>query len=314
MWERCVREWVPYHPAGRHPESKIINPSSLVLPSAALPGEHALLEALAACHTPLSRWAWLYDEDPAGLDARYSDPSDLGEAYQWSWFGPGASWDTLAAWGAGDTSFRGAIRRMVPDRFVLFAGRADRLTGPSVLEAIAAELPDSVMVPWGTQDLAAPINTVCQAPNERVILVAEEAAIAELLRMLVDHTDVRDRVSAVLSVGGVIGGRSDEEGRYSEAVCRDWLGAHFTQGSLDTEVVRLTPYLAIQWLDRHVWPPGTSGMSLAAARFPEPRSDVPIDTIESVDLGLLPSDRPIPVEIAAKAIITTIIGFVRSRR
>lgn len=206
------------------------------------------------------------------------------------------------------------MRRAVSDRFILAEGRPDRLVGPSLLPHLLSELPDSVSIPWGAPDLAAPILAACALPESRVILVAEEAAVAEILRMLVEHADVRDRVSAVVSVGGVIGGRHDEEGRYGEPSCRDWLEAHFTQGDLDTEIVRFTPYLSVQWLHRSATPPGAPGLSLAASRFPEPLSDVPIDTIESVDLGALPADRPLPPDLAAKALIAVVCGFVRSRR
>jgi hypothetical protein len=318
-WEREVRELVPYHPAGRWPERKISNPVAHALPSAALPGEHALLEALAARSEPAARWAWLYDEDPAGLDARYSDPAELGPEYDWSELGQGASWDTLAAWGTGDTTFRTALLRAVPARYVLFEGRPDKRAGPSVLDAMVSELEaagqPAVRVPWGqTAQASEQVRGVCPQLSDRAVLVAEEAAVIELLRVLQQDAELRDRVSAVVSVGGVIGGRTDEPGPYGEATCQDWLGAHFTQNELDTELVRLTPYMAVQWLDRRAWPPGVPGLPLAHSRFPEPRSDVPIDTIESVDLGPLPADRPVPVELVARALLAVVGGWVHSRR
>ncbi|MEZ4238871.1 MAG: hypothetical protein R3F59_22505 [Myxococcota bacterium] len=212
QWEREVVRVVPYHPAGRLPERKLSNPVASVLPGAALPGELALIEALAQRGEPTARAAWMYDEDPVGLDARFRDPAELGAAYRFERLGPGASWDALADWGAGATAFLEAARRAVPARWVLVAGRPDRLVGPSLLPALAAELPDAVLVPW-SDDPAALGAALREAAGEaRLVLVGEEAGVARLLGALADAADLRDQVVAVLSIGGVIGGRTDEEG------------------------------------------------------------------------------------------------------
>ncbi|MEQ1502827.1 MAG: hypothetical protein ABMB14_11385 [Myxococcota bacterium] len=313
-WEREVVRIVPYHPAGRLPERKWSNPVAAAVPGIALPGEHALLEALAREPDPARRIAVMYDTDEAGLAARFSDPSDLGEAYDYRQLGPGASWDALAAWGAGDRTFADAALRSLGARWVTVAGRADRLAGPSVLDAIAAEVPDTVAIRRG-DDVSAAIRAVVTGPGVRLVLVAEEAAAIELLRLLADAADLRDQVVAVVAIGGVIAGRPDEDGPLGETACRDWLAAHLNQVDLDTDVVRRTPYFAVQWLDRASWPPGARGLPLQASRFPPPEavSGVP-DTIETVDLGPLPSDRDLPVELVARALVAVVCGWVRSRR
>ena len=99
----------------------------------------------------------------------------------------------------------------------------------------------------------------------------------------------------MVSIGGVIGGIPDEAGPYGESACRDWLAAHFGHRDLDTDVVRRTPYFALQWLDRGAWPPGVPGLPLQASRFPEPHADgATAETVESVDLGPLWVDRAPP--------------------
>jgi hypothetical protein len=146
-----------------------------------------------------------------------------------------------------------------------------------------------------------------------VVVVGEEAGVASVLRVLAGNADLRDQVVAVASVGGVVGGRTDEEGLFGEAARRDWLAAHFTQTGLDTDVVRLTPYLAMQWLDRAAWPPGVPGLPLQNARFPEPGAEgATATTIEAVDLGPLPPDAP--ADLVARALIAVVAGWVATRR
>ena len=315
-WEREVLRIVPYHPAGRLPERKLSNPAAAVLPGAALDGEIALIEALAKIPDPKARAAFMYDDDPIAADARFSDPADLGERYDPKRLGPGATWDSLAAWGAGDRAFLEAARRAVPARWVLLRGREGRLAGPSLIDALAAEIDDAVVIPWSDGSPEAAVRAaIGDDVSARAICVAEEAGTAALLGALADAADLRDLVLAVVSIGGVIGGRTDEEGPYGTAARTDWVEAHFNQLDLDTEVVRATPYLAVQWLDRAAWPPGVPGLPLQASRFPEPKADgTLVETVEVVDLGPLPADRPLPTDLVARALIAVVSGWVRSRQ
>ena len=208
VWEATVKRDVLYHPAGRLAERKVSNPSAVVLPGAALPGEQALIEALARIPEPSERWSRLYGDD-AALDALLDDPNALGSDYEPEVvLGPGASWNELAAWGAGETTFREAVLRKLSARWVLVEGRPDRLVGPSVLDAIAHEVGDPVRVPFEGGDpevLAARIREVLSHVGLRIVLLAEEAGVARLLRALADAGDIRDQVVAVVSVGGVVG-------------------------------------------------------------------------------------------------------------
>ena len=67
--------------------------------------------------------------------------------------------------------------------------------------------------------------------------------------------------------------------------------------------VLVVSFLALQWLDREASEPGAAGLPLASQRFPDPRDDGVIATVESVDLGPLPSDPAIPVEQVARAAV-----------
>lgn len=314
VWEEAVIRQIPYHPAGRFPERKLSNPVAAALPGAALPGEIALLEALARRSDPEERLRYLYEEDVEGVDARLTDPVDLGEDYAFGAFGPEGTWESLAAAGAGDERFVAAARRSVAARWVLVEGRLERRVGPPVLDALARLLPDATRIPFGAE-LSAILEPLLPQVSDRVVLVAEEAAVTDVLHLLVEDLGLREHVLAVVSLGGVIGGRTDEDGPYGEAKCQDWLGAHFRQTELDTDVVRLTPYFALQWLTHGVWPPGVPGLPLQASRFPEPdATDAPVITVEAVDLGLLPTDRDLPADAVARALIAVVCGWVASRR
>ena len=321
-WARAVLRFVPYHPAGRHPERKIAHPVAAVIPGAALPGELALVEALAARATAAERWRWMYDQDPAGVDARLDDPAALGAGYDpVARFGPGASWDALAEWGAGRGGFAESLRVRFCPRWVLVHGRASRLAGPSLIAALRTELGDGATEVEWCDDLVAAEARVAQAiagaqdRAERVIVAAEEAGVAVVLRALQGSAEARDRVVALLSMGGTIAGRPGEEGPFGARDADDWLARWFGHAHLDTEIVRLTPYLAFQWLDRAHEPPGAGGLLLERSRFPEPgeeRATAP--AVESVDLGPLPVDPELPLALVARALIAVASGWALSRR
>ncbi len=114
----------------------------------------------------------------------------------------------------------------------------------------------------------------------------------------------------------MIGGRDDEaEGPLSRKAAEDWLGQHFRQSALESEVVRLTPFFAVQWLDREAWPPGVSGLALEDQRFPEPDDkDSTATTLEVVDLGPLPASPELPVAQVARALIAVVASWVVTRR
>jgi hypothetical protein len=187
-----------------------------------------------------------------------------------------------------------------------------------VLHAFAALLPDARTVPFddgATDALERVLRHAAPDVSDRLVLVGEEAGVARMLRTLHDAVDVRDQVVAVVSIGGVVGGRDDEAGPYGRAACQDWLAASFVQRELETDVVRLTPYLAVQWLDRAAWPPGVRGLALDAQRFPEPDAEgATATTVEVVDLGPLPADGGLEPGLVARALVTVTTLWVATRR
>ncbi|MCA9491397.1 MAG: hypothetical protein KC621_15805 [Myxococcales bacterium] len=304
---------------GRLPERKIANPAASIAGVAA-DGEQALVERLAALPDPRARIRFLYEEDPVGLEAKASDPFDLGPAYDPALhLGDPASWDSLAAWHDGDDAFGVAVRRGIEARWVLLEGRPEHASG--WLGAMATVLGEvATTLPWQDREpeaLAVQLRELAPRPEDRLVLIAEEASLPALLMALVAHATLRDQVLAVLSIGGVIGGRTDTaDGPLSVAVREDWMAANFDQAALDTEVVRLTPYLSVQRLDPEAWPPGLPGLPIQAQRFPQPgQGDAVVETIEAVDLGPLWADpeRAGPPDRVARALIAVVASWVTSR-
>ncbi len=320
-WEHLVKRFVPYHPAGRLPERKVLNPKASP-PGQWLPGELALTQRLATVNEVQERWAVMYD-DEAGLEARLVDPFDLGAAYDPKTFGdPACTWDALALWGSGDTAYRDALLNRLGAKWLLVEGRPDRLAGPSLMSDLANELGErAVRVPWhdgeleqAVEALAEVLADVVQDWQDRIVVVSEEAGTTLVLRALADNGNFRDPLLAVLSIGGVIGGREGEDGPFGEKTCSDWMAAWFTFQRMDSESVRLTPYLSTQFFDRHQPTPGAAGLSVQAQRFPEPRDDETLKTLESVDLGLLPVDETLPTAQVARALLSVTGCWALSRR
>ncbi len=309
-WEAAVVRFVPYHPAGREPERKVAFPEAVALPGPALAGERELLQALAALPDRPSRWAHLYDVDRA---VRLSDPAELGPAYDFArWLHlprrtEETGWDVLASWD--DGRFPTALAGSFPARWVGVGGRP-RVGVPSLLPAMASEVPGFEQITWPAADLA----EVLRLSDVPLVLVGEEAGIVAILRVLLDDPELRDRVLAVVSIGGIIGGDPAETGELGPGARSDWLGAHFAHYALDTEKVRFTPYFSLGWLDRGADPPGAGGLPIAASRFPPVRQDPGVvPTVETVDLGLLPADPALPLDLVARALAAVVAAWARSR-
>ncbi len=310
-WEVAVKAWVPYHPAGRFPERKVLNPLAARLPGALLEGERALLEGLTKLQTVPERWARMYDEDEAALASRLDDPLELGPDYDpTERLGAGAGWEELAAWGAGEGGFGERLSSRLEASWFLVEGRG----GFTVIPELAKLLGDrAIRVPGGDEDLAKTIEDRLERVEARGILVGEEAGIVGILNALRDRADLRDKILAVVSVGGIIGGLEGEDGPLGIVAREDWMQAWFSHQHLDTEVVRITSYLSLQWLDRQHMPPGARGLSIAASRFPEPKEER-TETVEVVDLGVLPAADDLPMAQVARALWAVTTCWVLSRR
>ena len=310
-WEERVVRWVPYNPAGRFPESKLTAPSLHSLPGPALDGEQGLIEALSQCGSYDERLERMYDTDEAALEARLGDPDELGESYDPArTIAPAVSWDAIAAWGGGDDAVQRWVQIDDDLTWILVGGRSDGIAMPSILSALAGELGDKALVlavehsdPEGaTAAIMAAAEGALSTAAHRLIFVGEEAGIQRILGALVASAPLRDRVLAVVSLGGVLGGL-DEEGPLSRAVLSDWMEAWFQHRSLDTEIVRYTPYICLQWLDRSTSPPGVAALPLVDSRFPEPNEDSTVPpAVQVLDLGPLWASESTPVVQIARSL------------
>jgi hypothetical protein len=322
-WLEAVIRFVPYHPAGREPEGKVRGPATWRPPGAWLEGEQALMEALTAEPDAQARFKRMYDLDERGIEARTADPHDLGPEYDpGRLLGPGGGWSELMAWGAGDERFAEALRRKLPVTWALVPGHPDRPSGPDVLGAILGLLGDSTApISWSGEDaeqaavaVRDELQTLVPISANRVIVVAAADGVHVVLRALQGDPGLRDRVAAVVSVGGVVTGWPDDPGPFGADAVGTWMAQHYTQRELDTEVIRLTPYLALQWLDRAQVPPGAlDGVPLQVRRFHEPDHARVERAVEPVDLGPLPVDPELPLERVAQALVAVVACWVLSR-
>lgn len=299
-----VRGSVPYHPLGRHVERKLCHPGLEALPGPALPGEEELVAGLAAIPRT-ERYGLMFDGGPhADLEpvAGVQDPS--------TWLGPGMGWEALDD---GTEALAEGAERRRHARWVVVHGEVPEGT-PDVVPAFGefAQLLDAGDLNAPGEEVATRLATsllegLGDDPSERIIVAGVGTGIIALLRALALAPDLRDRIVAVLSVGGTIGGWEGREGLLAPEVCRDWNEAHFRHELLDVEVVREVPYLCVQWLDPTLEVPGLPGVGVHAARFGEPGfASAESPMIRVVDLGVLPvTPAPVVEEVVGALRLTT---------
>jgi hypothetical protein len=338
---------VAWHPLGRLPERKIARPNAEATPGTPLVGEVELLRALAALPDAPARWAALRGEGRALLDPDAALPEDHRPA---RWLGNGATWrsvvapgglaDAEARHGLGWVRVSGSPRAGVPDLGGAFTDAAEVAwcqalagdDGARAAGAVVATLRAALAVPGGAA-LAAEVARVSRAaleaaivgvvgaelavrtadPARRWILLATGEGLPVALRALHADMALRDRIVAVVSVGGAALGDPSRADLAGEAAARDWMDAHFRHESLDVEVVRPVPYLSVGWLDPRVEPPGAAGLPLVHARFPEPgyvgsgtlfHPKEP-EVVRGMDLGAL--DLDLPGEAVGRALRATAV-------
>lgn len=302
-WERAVRRFVPYHPACRDAGRALSTPHLGVAPGPPRVGERALMDALAAEASGEARWRALF-EGEASLDALMGDPADLDAPEDV--LGPEGAWEALARVGAGDAAAWEALRTRVDATWVVVEGH-----GPCAAlgEALAAAAgPRAVRVPVD-RGVPEALVEVLSAADARWVAVGVGEGAPRVLRALVSEPALRDRLLAMLSIGGVLGGWSGQDGTYGEAALRDELAARFRADVLDTERSRITPYLSVQATDRGAAVDGVPGLSVAAQRFPPPPEVPSVSTLEAVDLGVLPVAEDLPLPLVARALMVVTARF-----
>jgi hypothetical protein len=238
--------------------------------------------------------------------------------------GSGAGWDELAAWAAEpDASFASCLRQSNTAIWVLIEGMP-RPGCPPVLDALAVLLGKaSRRIPWRegspedrVKDVVTALRQWAPAPGDQVILVGAGEGAHLAVRSLTTAIDLRDRVRAVLSVGGVVMGLPDDSSPYGARALTDWMAHWFRHEHLDPDTVRLTPYFSLQWVDREQDPLGALGIPVAASRFPTPEDEDSggLEVVECVDLGLMSVDPELPIERVAQALWTVVTCWVAVRR
>ena len=311
--DRVLRE-VPYHPAGRFPERKVTAPETWVPVGAYLEGEQALIERLRGLPDPIARWRCMYLEDEPGLNARLSDPSDLGPAYSFdAMLGGVDGWAAIARAGADDvSSLRKLVERMSAV-WVLVEGRGDR-EAPSLLASLAEHIGAPVRViahDEGQQDLPSSLLDSLQ-DEAAVIVVGEDLGALRALKSLAERPALRDRVEAVVAISAPFGGVAGHA-QFETSAVEDWMGAWFGHDTLDTDRVWPTPYLSMQWVDVSAQRPGLPSLPIQEARFPAPRSGA-LQMLEVLDLGPLMVGAHPPVALIAASLLAVTSGFVLTRR
>jgi hypothetical protein len=342
-WVSAVLRFVPYHPAGRQPEQKLLRPEIYSAVGPALDGELALVEALSRLSTVSERVQRMYFEDETALDARLEDPVFLGRSYLPSeWLGPDASWDAVADWASEAGAIQGAVER-AGLKWVLVEGAPNDL--PDALGGLRELLGDAaVTVPWARPSSAAGVTpsdavraqmmtrrgdadfvdramSVLAALRQhtprladRVVVVAVGEGAQLVLEALVSDAELRDRLAAVLCIGGIVGGLDDVTGPWSWEACTDWLQANFTHKALDLEMNRSVPWMSLQWFDGEQPHLGAAGVPLERQRWVQPMdSTSEHHWIEIEDLGVLPADPEMPVDLLARAIAGMVTCWVSTR-
>ena len=206
-WEAAVRRFVPYHPAGRLPEAKLLNPAAVHLPGARLEGEQALLDALGAIPDLPARYARMYEEDEAAFEVLMADPIELGPAYDPAAHCSGLGWDEVAAMGGGAVDGLVAARQKLGAEWVWVA--SPDCFGPSLAPAFATVVGGLAVEPAEVDEdatLAEALRGRIEARDDRLVLVSEGSGVLRVLRMLHANSDLRDHVAAVVSVGGLLAG------------------------------------------------------------------------------------------------------------
>jgi hypothetical protein len=268
-WSRLAV--VPFHPAGRLAYEKLFRPSLSDIPVPALPGEQALVESLSALDDPEDRFKFMYRQAEAAQDALMSDPALLGPAYAPSAaMPPRVGWEEVAAW---DAEVQRSIARRMHDVVVAVVGM-DTL-------ALADAVPHGAVVAIEGVDAEA-FSAPLDQDHQRLVIVARGDAVVDVIKLLHGEPLLRDRVLAVISLGGAIQGEGNKA----------WIDKHFQHTEFDTELNRRTLYMAAS-------DPGRPLVDASDQRFPDP--PVPPSgwaPIEAVDLGPLPLIEQDPAVLA----------------
>lgn len=318
VWEERVHREVLFHPAGRFPAEKVLIGSQFRPPLPLVEGEQALLERFDVLATPKQRWRWMFWEEELGQAARLMDPVELGESYSpQRWIGAGFDWDGVA--GAG-VEFGACRQRLRSEgiRWVIFTDTSLHPVCQEWSASLKEELGESaLLLHWDENavhlpDFLTQINDWIQAPSDRFVCLGIGRGVPLLLRTLAEDPALRDRVYAVVSIGGALRGTGEHE-LWGSASFNSWLEHHYDYVSLDTEMARETPYFSIGLSDMEHPNLGFAGLGLDEMIFPElPAERAPVEGVSPISLGCLPmqSDER---HLAVRALWIFVTCWIRAR-
>lgn len=276
---------VPFHPAGRAAYDKIHRPSLSAIPVPALPGEQALVESLCGIDQPQARAEFMFRQSEAAQDALMSDPELLGPAYAPARaMPPRVTWTDIANW---DAEVQRAIARRMHDVVVAVIGMET--------QALTEAVPHGAII--AVEEVSADgLRAPLEHDHQRLVILTHGDVVNEVTRVLHGEPLIRDRVLAVVSLGGEIQGPDN----------KTWMDENFQHPAFDTELNRRTLYMAVS-------DSGPSFVDASTQCFPDP--PVPPSgwaPIESVDLGPLPLDDQNP-EVMARALWVLLCFCVSTR-
>lgn len=269
-----LRAALLFNPAGgERPELKLLDPASAPIPVPPHPGERALVEALQKVPEIAPRFQRMYLGDEAAERELLQDPDALGPDYHPSRLGAGLDWAQLGAWS--EATQQALARRLGPVILVDLGGDLGALAR-ELTPGLRAASADPTLEP---DKLAEHLLSLAPASSDRLALLAAGNAVLPALKAMVASMVLRDRVVAVISVGGRV---RDGEG------ARAWLGAHFTHEALEPELNRAIPFAAVVGVDPRAPVSKEAPDTWENQRFPVPApSPSGRDAIQCIDLGPL---------------------------
>ncbi len=298
VWTERVTAALLYNPAGRQGWAKLDDPAGYEIPVPSHPSERALVEALRGLEPGSARFERFFADDSA-RSALLDDPHALGDDYDpGRWLGHGCDWEALARWAE---PVQAAIGRRFEHHHLVVMAAQDALEAAGALRGALAAHASSVLLstqgcepsPSQGEALAVRLRELVKTPADRLVLLVLGDAGPLALEALRCDPVLRDRVVAVLLDGCPMGGvvRDPPAGLAVEERAA-WLGEHFTQSALDTEIRRSTPYCVLARLEPGAIPPGDGRTPWGHQRVEEPPTPAsgrrPIAVVE---LGAAPADR-----------------------
>jgi len=318
VWEQTVHKEILYHPAGRLAAQKVVNGSTFQPPLPLLEGEQALQERFDTLPNSQSRWRWMFWDEELGQSARLRDPQELGEAYlPQRWMGTGFDWDAIAD---AAVDFRPQRNRLRSEgvRWVIFTDSTLHPVCAQWCLTLKQELGgDALLLDWDPstveiKDLLTTINGWIQTPSDRFVCLGLGRGVPLLLQSLAEDPALRDRVYAVISVGGAIQGSGSHKLWGREAV-QEWVSNRYDYVSLDTEMARETPYFSLGLWDPEEAAFGFAGLGLDEMVFPElPKERAPVEGVCPISLGCLPVESETR-HLAVRALLIFVSCWIRAR-